>query len=239
MALEVVTVAYGPSAHAELARRVEAAKASDPLAPVTVVVPSNYVGVAARRRLAAERGVIGVTFLTLYRLAELLGSAALAGAERRPLSNPVLLVAVQEELRQSPGVFAPVSDHPATEEALVAAHRQLSDLSEPALVRAGRGVAQAHDVVGLHRRVRPGSGSGSTRPTSWRPRRHQLRAGHPVGAGLGTVVVLLPQELSRRGATLLREVGGTDRVVVLAGRTGAADADHAVERSVGWLGGRR
>ncbi len=83
----------------------------------------------------------------------------------------------------------------------------------------------------------PGSGSGSTRPTSWRPRRNSSGRGHPVGAGLGTVIVLLPQELSRRGATLLREVAARTDVVVLAGRTGAADADHAVERSVGWLGG--
>ena len=81
MPLEVVAVAYGAPALDELARRVASAKERDVLAPVTVVVPSNYVGVAARRRLAREHGLIGVTFLTVYRLAELLGAATLAFAD--------------------------------------------------------------------------------------------------------------------------------------------------------------
>ncbi len=47
------------------------------LTPVTVVVPSNSVGVAARRWLAANGGIAAVQFVTTYRLAELLGAPAL------------------------------------------------------------------------------------------------------------------------------------------------------------------
>ena len=46
-------VAFGAPAVAALACEIRAAKGDDPLAPVTVVVPANQVGVAARRRLAS------------------------------------------------------------------------------------------------------------------------------------------------------------------------------------------
>ncbi len=105
MPLDLVTTAYGRPALRALGDAVAAAKGADLLAPVTVVVPSNHVGVAARRLLAAGsavtpaararpaargRGLVGVTFLTPYRLAELLGANRLAAAGRRPVSTPVV-----------------------------------------------------------------------------------------------------------------------------------------------------
>src|SRR5690606_11677868 len=113
--------------------RVAAAKAGDPLRPVTEVVPTNYVGVSARRLLAggtlgplARRGsgVAGLTMLTVYRLAELLGAPRLAGQGRRPVSTRVVAAAVRRVLREQPGMFAAVREHPATEEALVQACRE-------------------------------------------------------------------------------------------------------------------
>jgi len=92
--ITVVPTAYGRNASQALRDAVARAKRSDVLAPVTVVVPTNSVGVSARRRLAsgelgavssAGRGVVGVNFLTVYRLAELLGAAELAAAGRRVL----------------------------------------------------------------------------------------------------------------------------------------------------------
>ena len=89
MPVELLPVPYGPAASRALHAAVARAKAGDPLAPVTVVVPTNYVGVGARRLLGSGAlgrvteggdGVAGVTFLTVYRLAELLGAATLAAA---------------------------------------------------------------------------------------------------------------------------------------------------------------
>ncbi|MBA2626244.1 MAG: hypothetical protein H0U89_11665, partial [Acidimicrobiia bacterium] len=75
MVMEATPVAYGEPAMRLLDERVRVAKAGDPLAPVTVVVPSNYAAVAARRALAGRPGgVANVTFLTLHRLAERLGA---------------------------------------------------------------------------------------------------------------------------------------------------------------------
>ena len=109
MPVDLATAAYGPPAARALRDAVAAAKGGDPLAPVTVVVPTNYVGVAARRLLAGGtlgrvteggNGIAGVTFLTLYRLAELLGAPRLAGAGRRPVSTPVLAAAIRGRARR-------------------------------------------------------------------------------------------------------------------------------------------
>ena len=150
MPVEVVTAPYGPPAAQALHRSVVHHKGGDPLAPVTVIVPTNYVGVTARRLLASSTfgaiapgtsGVAGVTFLTVYRLAELLGAPALAGAGRRPVSTPVLAAAVRRVLARQAGIFTPVAEHPATEAALVEASRELSqcdDAALDALARTGR-----------------------------------------------------------------------------------------------------
>ncbi len=55
MSVNVLPVPYGEPAARALFDAVVAGKGGDPLAPVTVVVPTNYVGVAARRLLAAGR----------------------------------------------------------------------------------------------------------------------------------------------------------------------------------------
>ena len=51
--MDVVWSAHGPAAAVALRDAVAAAKAGEPLAPVTVVVPSNHVGVASRRLLSS------------------------------------------------------------------------------------------------------------------------------------------------------------------------------------------
>ena len=147
-------VPYGRGAAEALRETIAAAKGSEPLAPVTVVVPSNHVGVATRRLLASGRvgavcgrgvGLAAVSFLTTYRLAELLGSAALAAEGRRPVSTPVIAAAVRSALASAPGMFEPVATHPATESALVASYRELRDLPPGALdqlTRSGRPGAQ-------------------------------------------------------------------------------------------------
>ncbi len=58
---KVVVTEYGRAASASLARAIVDAKVGAALAPVTVVVPSNFAGLAARRMLGSgDLGVAGV-----------------------------------------------------------------------------------------------------------------------------------------------------------------------------------
>lgn len=103
MSFEITGIAYGRAAADLLDEQVRAVKGEDPLAPVTVVAPSNYVGVAMRRKLASRgNGIAAVTFLTVYRLGELLGAARLAAAGRRPVSPPVTAAAIRRALADDP-----------------------------------------------------------------------------------------------------------------------------------------
>lgn len=249
MAVTAHAVRFGAEACERLEALVAAAKAHDRLAPVTVVVPTNAAGVALRRRLAAVVGGVGaITFVTVYRLAELLGAGAL-GLGRRPVTTPVAGAAVRAVLAEAPGAFASVAEHPATELALVAAHRELSSLwvaspsgsagqEPPGLARLSReGRPLAREVVRVHRAVREALGG------HWYDEadllvsaREAVERGSPVVDELGTVVIFLPDELGPGPTRLVAALGQRTDVVVLAGFTGVPDADVSSERALARLG---
>ena len=95
MPIHVTTTAYGPPALDALARAVRAAKGDDALATVAVIVPTNTAGVMARRALGRRGGFAAIDVLTPFRLAELLGAASLHAEGRRPVSTPVVDLAVR------------------------------------------------------------------------------------------------------------------------------------------------
>ena len=246
MPLDVVATAYGRPALQALRRAVAAAKQGDPLAPVTVIVPANHVGVTARRALASGSlgrvsdgaGVAAVTFLTVYRLAELLGAPRLAAQRRRPVSTPVLAAALRRVLRRDPGLFAPVAEHPATEAALVAAFGELSDVSAgglDALARAGR---RAGDVVRLSRQAREVLRAGWYDEADLTEAAVDAVRVEPawVGRELGHVIVHLPQDLLQRQARLVAAVAEFCPTTVVAGVTGAEAADAGLRRSLARVG---
>ncbi len=238
---------YGKTAAGALRTAIAELKGDEPLAPVSVVVPSNYVGVSTRRRLGSGAlgpvcgtgiGVAAVTFLTVYRMAELLGSSRLAGAGRRPVSTPVIAAALRASLAERSGIFSPVADHAATETALIAAYRELRDLSDGALDALARRSDRAADVVRLHRAAR------ARLVSAWYDEEDLIDAavetlttdGAAVG-DLGAVIVYLPERLSRHGGQLLRTVGELGELTVIAGTTGNPRADAEVELSVRRIGG--
>jgi ATP-dependent helicase/nuclease subunit B len=119
------TAVAASDALATLADAVRAAKDGDPLAHIAVIVPTNAVGVTARRWLGAHGGVAAIDLVTPARLAERLAGAELAAAGRRPVSTPLLDITVREVLSRAPGDFAPVADHPSTVTSLRDLHREL------------------------------------------------------------------------------------------------------------------
>jgi ATP-dependent helicase/nuclease subunit B len=235
-------VRYGRPAAEALRSAINQAKGDEPLTPVSVVVPSNYVGVATRRLLATGAlgpvchrgiGVAAVSFVTVYRLAELLGSTRLAAGGRRPVSTPVIAAALRAALAERPGIFAPVAEHAATETALIAAYRELRDLSAGALDALTRTSDRAADVVRLHRTARATLESAFYDEEDLLDSAADiLRADRLAAERLGTVIVYMPERLSRHGGELLATVAATSGLVVLAGTTGDAKADAEVDRSV-------
>ncbi len=246
VSLDVEWVRYGRPAAERLRGALAAIKQDEALAPATVIVPSNHVGVVARRLLASGAlgpicptgtGLAAVTFLTVYRLGELLGAAGLAAAGRRPVSTPVVAAALRASLAEDPGIFGPVASHPSTEAALVAAYRELRDVSSDALDALGRRSPRAFDVVRLHR---------STRARLERTYYDEedlldaavaaLEADPRPADELGSVVVYLPERMTRHGAGLVRTVADGSEVLVLAGSVGNPGADTEVARSLRRLG---
>jgi RecB family exonuclease len=232
--IEVVPTRYGAAAQQALAETVAAAQGGDPLAPVTIVVPSNYAGVAARRALAAHgRGVANLTVVTAYRLAELLAGAVLARQGRRPVTAPVVAAAIRRALQDVPGMFADAAAQPGTVEAMERAHRDLRELVDPQLRAVARASPRAHDLVAIHRRARQVLVDGG-----WFDERDLLdsaveqvaETGPALAQRFGTVVVHLPQELSVGAGTLLRAVSRHVPTVVVCGLTGVSAGDAAAAR---------
>ena len=133
---------------------IDQAQAGDPLSAVTVLVHSNAVGVSARRWLAAHGGIAAAQFLTSFRFAELLGGASLATAGKRPVSTPVVDVAVRQVLAGSAGIFQPIAQHQATITAVRNTYKELRHLSAAAITRlATNGSVRAREVIRLHRAI--------------------------------------------------------------------------------------
>jgi RecB family exonuclease len=246
--VRVVATPYGRAAAEALRAEIARGKEASPLAPVTVIVPGNSVGVAARRLLASGElgpvsasgaGVIGVAFRTGFQLAELLAAPRLVASGRRPVSTAVVAAAIRRVLATKPGpLFAPVAAHPATEEALVGAHRELADLDATALDVLAEQSRRAHEVVRIHRLVK------EQLAPAWYDE-HDLmreasavaRVGAPLVAELGVIVVHLPQRVSSPLAGLLGALAEREVVTVIAGLTGIAKADGEVVAGVARIGG--
>ena len=243
MVIDCVTTAYGPPAQEALAEAVGRAKAGDPLAPVTVVVPNHYVGLAARRALGRRerngtRGIAAVAFHTAYSLAEHLGGTEMADQGRRGVSSTVIAAAVRAALRRDPGHFRGVETHPATERALTRAHRELSELDRYQLAALSQQSPRAADVVRVHGEVAAAlEAEFSNEQQLARAAAAAVRA-DPSAARrqLGPVIVFLPQSVTGSQAGLLRAVADATQATIIAGATGAEDADATVRASLRRLG---
>lgn len=241
--IDIVDAPLGRGALEALRDTLRGYKADHPLAPVTVLVDDNAIGVATRRALASgdlgpicgdRPGLAAVSFSTLYRYGELLGAPMLAAAGRRPVSTPVVAAAIRRVLADHAGVFAAVADHPTTERRLVAAHRELAEL-DPAQLDAIAGAgSRAAAVVDIHRRTK------AALADAWYGEQDLLAAAVDVlereRPDIEPLVVYLPRELSPSRAALLRLLGRSAPVTIIAGRSGDADADRIVEASLERLG---
>jgi ATP-dependent helicase/nuclease subunit B len=234
--IHATPVAHGAAALDALADAVRAAKGGDPLAAVTVIVPTNTAGVMARRALGRRGGATALDVLTVYRLAELLGSPSLLDEGRKPVSTPVVDLAVKKVLRTSPGRFGRVADHPSTVVALRDLYREVRVTGPPALAaleRSARGREPGRIVNAVAELL----------ATAWYDEgdlmeRAASRAGEDLPARLSRAVVHLPERLRPLEVDLLRALGDAGSVEIVAGLTGDVDADATVLGTVRRLTGQ-
>ena len=225
--MRVKSCADGAEALDVLRGVVAEAKAADPMRRVTIVVPSNLAGVVARRHLAAgltpgRPGIAALEISTLDRLAE--RWAAPSMGQRRPLAPAVLAGAWRTALRDEPGLFKDVADHPATVQELVSAYRSLRHLPSATLDQLLTSIELTQEVVRLHRAVATQLAEG------WYDEVDLLHAAsRTVGTlDLGVVVLYLPQDLTPARRSFVDALAAEADLTVVLGRTGHPRADRAV-----------
>lgn len=231
----IESTAYGAAALDRLHAVVTRLKADDPMAPVTLLLPNNLAGVVARRQLATT-GIAGLFLATLERLAEQLAAGVLS--PRRPATRPIVAATWRTALSKAPGIFSDVADHPSTIQALASAHRELRDLSEPALDKVAGASVLGPDLVRLHRQIRSDLG------TDWYDATDLLRAASArvdaepeIVRELGALVLYLPQELTQAEAAFVEALGAAAAdLTVIVGFTDVRRADRAVRRSLERIG---
>lgn len=234
MASTATYTAYSAHALDVLREIVAEVKADDPMAPVTVIVPTNITGTVARRHLArglrkADDAIAGIWFTTLPRLAERLAAPDLAAQGRRPATRPITSSAIRSVLDDEPGHFGPVAHHPSTARALVHAHHALRDIDDHTLSQVAAVSTLSADVTRIHRQVT------DRLATAWYDSTDLLAAAtrlvterRALVEEVGTVVVYLPQDLSRTETEFARALTEQAPTHLILGLTGNSRADNAV-----------
>jgi ATP-dependent helicase/nuclease subunit B len=242
MSSRVITTSYGRAALDALHTVVAEVKRDGPLEPVTLLLPNNIAGIVARRHLArgirdGQSGIAGLYLATLPRLAEQLASPKLTASGRRPATRPITAAAWRTVLSEDAGLFQQVAEHPATIRALTNAHRELRDLSEPALDTISAETPLGGDLVRLHREVSVRLSKRWYDPTDLLHTAAHIVSEQPERVDeMGAIVLYLPQALTQAETALAAALADHADLTVLAGLTGEPRADEAVRRTLRRLG---
>jgi ATP-dependent helicase/nuclease subunit B len=226
---QIYTEPYGPKARERLAVLVADAKSSDPLAPVTVIVPTQYAGLSLRRTLSGDKGLLNVRFMVLARLAEYLGAPTMAAQGKTPLTPLVELAAIRSisDDLDNDGLLGGVADHPSLHLSLRDTFRDLGHLNKSDLDRLAQKDSLRAETVESYRRFRKG-----VRDYYGGEELAEAAAG-AIGSGqakstlrdLGVVVFFLVQEFTPGQLAMTQALGEANRSAVVLGLTGESDAD--------------
>ncbi len=216
-------------ARARLRVVVGTLKGADPLAPVTVIVPSTYAGLDLRSDLG-RHGSVNTRFLVLPRLTELLGAPSLAARGQRPLTPLLESSAVRIVAAGAGGPLEAVRPHPALHHTLRSTFRELRHASEEGLSGlSGQGELRS-EVVRLYRLFRERTGSQYyDREALARAAAQAVRDGAAPGLkDLGPVIFFLVSDLSPGERALVEALGKHWSCAVVLGLTGDQAADGPV-----------
>ena len=209
----------------------------DPLAPVTVVVPSWYAGFYLRQELGRS-GIANVRFVTSYRLADLLGAPSRDRQEKSPLTAIIENASIRAVLEHAPGRLEAVSSHPSTQQSLRRTFQQLSRAPASTVERlAGRG-GLTGEVADLYRRFQVCTenyyhGEDLALSAAEAVRNEPLLGSENVGF----TVFFQPRELTPGERELIEALAAAGRCAVLLGLTEEEETDAPIKRLAGDLRG--
>ena len=234
---------YGSPAVVALRDAIARCREGALLKPITIIVPSVAVGMPVLQELArlpegasetssSSQGVFGVRHWTAAGLAEHILNFC-EPAHRRPRNDRVVAAALRQI--DDFGVFQPVRHHEATEQVLVSTLKELERLSGEDLEKLGDLPSQrARDLLRLELEVREVLGgdwlsNSQTMQRAVEAAQESLRlsSDNRLRLELGSVIVFLPQQLSKAEGELLRLCHPEAVIIAL---TGAAEADRPVLR---------
>lgn len=231
----LVLVPFGVPARSVLQELVGEANRTDPLTPVTVVVPSAHAGVTLRRSLAAEHGLVNVQFVSLPQLGEALAAPLLAAELRRPLAPSVELAAIRAILEDSPGALGGAIPNATTAQSLAATFHELRDLPPAALDRLAAAGPRGREVVQLYRALRDRCVEFADTRDTLATAVTAVRSGAASVAALGTILVYLPRRLGHLEVELIGALARRERLTVVLGTAGALPQDPSLDALVGRL----
>ena len=208
---------------------VQSAQQDDPLAPVTVVGPSNYANLSLRHRFARS-GFANVRFLVLPRLAEYLGAHSLAAQGRTPLSSVLESTGIRAASSQATGQLSAVRSHPSTQQSLRNTFRQLRYASAEALARLTAMGGLSAEVVDLYRRyVRLTANFYDDEQLALSAAESVRTAKGTALDDLGFIVFFRVRDLSPGQRDLVRALASQGGCTVMLDLTGDRDADAPVQ----------
>ncbi len=228
----------GLPARSRLSGLIGEAKSGDPLAPVTIAVPSPYAGLSLRRTLAAGGGLLNVRFMVLPRLAEILGSPTLAEKGQVPLTSLVELAAIRSLSGEAAG-RGPIVElsHPRLHLALRSTFKELDRLREGELEKLATVDPLRQQIVLWHRLARQKlRGYYNREELAWAAAR-AVKEGRADSAlrDLGRVIFYLVRGISPGEEALLKALGAAGQCAVVMGVTSEPELDAPAKELAGRL----
>ena len=190
-------------------------KRDDPLAPVTIVGPSNYANLSLRHDFA-RTGFVNVRFMVFSRLAEFLGAPRMAREGRTPLTRVIENAAVRSVAASATGPLGELRDHPSTLHSLKQSFRELRSIPPSSLDALARSSDLQSETVRLYRQFR-GDTSGFYDDEDLARAAAESVDDQPASGfdDLGTIVFYAPRDLTPGQLKLVEALSRRERCVVM------------------------
>ena len=234
MALHGSAHAFGRPTQEALRDAVDRCKAIDgtydPLAPVTIVVPSSLVGYHIRRTLGRQPGgIVNVQLKPLQALLELIGSGALANQGRRPLGDSFRHEAIRAVAEEDRSGFGDLPIEDAMLRTIEQRFSEFDECDEDTLELISRDGVVPRYLVDRYRAFRQQTANFYTNRDLCESATVALDGRPSALTDIGSVIVYLPDKLTLAQMRFLDALERHTDVRIIVGLTGDAESiDHRV-----------